>query len=100
MADYYLTGAPMDYGAWMATAVPSLLAHVEQLAAGAEVTVEEARDVAPPPAAERSRADELLALLREADEVWKDGACDVAEGQRPPGCGCLGCRIHRAIEEG
>lgn len=55
-----------------------------------------------PPAApgDRSEADDLRALLREADTVWKDGTCDVVPDARPPGCACLGCRIHRAIQEG
>lgn len=52
------------------------------------------------PAANRSEADDLRALLREADTVWKDGTCDVVPDARPPGCACLGCRIHRAIQEG
>ena len=100
MADHYLTGSPLDYGAFMATAVPSLLARIDELARGAEVVVEEAQDVAPPPAAEASRADELLALLREANDTWDAADCDIATGTRPPGCACLGCRIHRATTEG
>jgi hypothetical protein len=58
---------------------------------------------APPtaePPADRSEADGLRALLREADAVWKDGTCDVQPEARPVSCACLGCRIHRAIEEG